>query len=62
MKLYAPISGVISRALVREGAYITKQARDQNRLATIVQLDPIQVVGRVPRFDVFRARRGPQEH
>src|SRR5262249_25167109 len=34
-KLYAPISGVISRPLIKEGAYITKEARDQSRLATI---------------------------
>jgi len=44
-KLYAPISGVISRPLIKEGAYITKEARDQSRLATIIQLDPIHVVG-----------------
>jgi RND family efflux transporter MFP subunit len=47
-KLYAPISGLISRPWVREGTYITKEARDQSRLATIVQLDPIHVVGRAP--------------
>src|SRR5215470_7818050 len=44
-KLYAPISGIISRPLIKEGAYITKEARDQSRLATIVQLDPINVIG-----------------
>jgi RND family efflux transporter MFP subunit len=48
MKLYAPISGVISRSLVREGAYITMQAREQSTLATISQLDPVHVIGRVP--------------
>src|SRR5262245_35121809 len=47
-KLHAPISGLISRPWVREGTYITKEARDQSRLATIVQLDPIHVVGRAP--------------
>src|SRR5215831_6027054 len=44
-KLYAPISGIISRSMVKEGTYITKEARDQSRLATIFQLDPILVVG-----------------
>ena len=34
MKLYAPISGIISRPLIKEGAYITKEARDQS-FATI---------------------------
>ena len=47
MKLYAPISGVISRPLIKEGAYITKEARDK-RLTTIVQLDPIHVIGQAP--------------
>src|SRR6516225_1199775 len=37
LKLYAPISGVISRPLINEGAYITKEARD-HRLAMIVRL------------------------
>src|SRR5262245_15941517 len=48
MKLYAPISGIISRPLVKEGTYITKETREQSRLATIVQLDPIDVIGRAP--------------
>src|SRR5262245_44232219 len=47
-KRYAPIAGLISRPWVKEGTYITKEARDQSRLATIVQLDPIHVVGRAP--------------
>lgn len=46
--LHAPISGVISAPLVKEGAYITMVAREQSRLATIVQLDPINVVAHVP--------------
>jgi RND family efflux transporter MFP subunit len=54
MKLYAPISGVISRPSIREGAYITKEARDQSRLATIVQLDPIHVVGQAPAAMYFQ--------
>ena len=54
MKLYAPISGIISRPLVNEGTYITKEARDQSRLATIVQLDPIHVVGQAPAAMYFQ--------
>src|SRR5262249_16967993 len=54
MKLYAPISGIISRSLIKEGAYITKEARDQSRLATIVQLDPIDVVGQAPAAMYFQ--------
>lgn len=56
MKLYASITGVISQPFVSQGTYITKEAREQSRLATIVQLDPIRVVGRVP-FSVYFARR-----
>jgi RND family efflux transporter MFP subunit len=56
MQLYAPIAGVIGRAFVNEGAYITKEARAQSRLATVVQLDPIQVIGQVP-YNVYYARR-----
>jgi len=55
MKLYAPITGAISQPFVNEGAYITKEARDQSRLAVIVQLDPIQVTGKVP-YAVYLAR------
>jgi RND family efflux transporter MFP subunit len=54
MKLYAPITGIISRAFIREGAYITKEARDQSRLATIIQLDPIHVVGQAPAAAYFQ--------
>jgi membrane fusion protein (multidrug efflux system) len=54
MKLYAPISGVISRPFIREGAYITKEARDQTRLAIVVQLDPIHVVGQAPVDKYFQ--------
>jgi RND family efflux transporter MFP subunit len=39
MKLYAPIAGIISRPLVKERTYITKETREQSRLAAIVQLD-----------------------
>jgi len=54
MTLYAPISGIISRPLVREGTYITMEVRDQSRLATIVQLDPIRVVGHAPATAYFQ--------
>jgi len=54
MKLYAPISGIVSRPFIKEGAYITKEARDQSRLATIVQLDPIDVIGQAPATMYFQ--------
>jgi multidrug efflux pump subunit AcrA (membrane-fusion protein) len=54
MNLYAPITGIIGRPLVKEGAYITKEARDQSRLATIAQLDPIHVVGQAPAVMYFQ--------
>jgi RND family efflux transporter MFP subunit len=54
MKLYAPITGIISRSLVNEGTYITKEARDQSRLATIVQLDPIRAIGQAPAAMYFQ--------
>jgi RND family efflux transporter MFP subunit len=56
MKLFAPIDGVISGPLVREGAYLTLEALGQNRLAVIFQLNPIQVVGEIP-FDSYLRRR-----
>jgi hypothetical protein len=40
--------------LVHEGTYITKETRDQSRLATIVQLDPIDVVGQAPAAMYFQ--------
>lgn len=54
MKLHAPISGLISRSLVNEGAYITKEARNQSYLATIVQLDPIRAIGQAPAAMYFQ--------
>jgi hypothetical protein len=39
---------------VKEGAYTTKEARDQSRLATIAQLDPIRAVGRAPASAYFQ--------
>jgi RND family efflux transporter MFP subunit len=55
-KLFAPIDGMISQPFVRQGAYLTLEALDQNRLAVIIQLDPIKVVGEVP-FDAYAERR-----
>jgi len=52
-KLYAPISGIISRPLIKEGAYITNEVRDQS-LATIAQLDPINVIGQPPVDKYFQ--------
>jgi membrane fusion protein (multidrug efflux system) len=48
MKLYAPISGVISRSFVPEGTFITKMARQQSSLAQITQRDQVRVVSRFP--------------
>ena len=56
--LYAPFDGVISEPYVNEGAYITKAAaREASRLATVTQLDPIRVTGRVP-FETYAAQSG----
>ena len=52
MKLYAPISGIISRSFVAEGAFITKEAREQSGMARITQLDPIRVIYHIP-FEVY---------
>jgi multidrug efflux pump subunit AcrA (membrane-fusion protein) len=53
MKLYAPITGVISRPLIKEGAYITEEARGQS-LANIFQLNPIHVIGQAPADKYFQ--------
>lgn len=61
--LYAPFGGIISEPFVNEGAYITKNARDESRLATVTQLDPIHVVTEVP-YSVYQdriARLGSEE-
>jgi RND family efflux transporter MFP subunit len=52
MKLYAPVSGIISRSFVAEGAFITKEAREQSGMALITQLNPIRVVYQIP-FGVY---------
>jgi multidrug efflux pump subunit AcrA (membrane-fusion protein) len=53
MKLYAPISGIIGRPLIKEGAYITKESREQI-FATIAQLNPIHVIGHAPVDKYFQ--------
>jgi RND family efflux transporter MFP subunit len=55
-KLFAPIGGIIGRSFILEGAYLTLEALDKNRLAVITQLNPIQVVADVP-FDSFLRSR-----
>jgi RND family efflux transporter MFP subunit len=52
MKLYAPINGIISRSFVAEGAFITKEAREQSGMALITQLNPIRVMYEIP-FGVY---------
>lgn len=54
--LFAPISGIVSQPFVREGAYITLEAMQKNRLAVVTQLDPIQVIGQIP-VDLYLHRR-----
>jgi membrane fusion protein (multidrug efflux system) len=56
MKLYAPISGIISRSYVSEGTFITKMARQQSSMAQIAQQDPVGVVSRVPVATTVSAR------
>jgi RND family efflux transporter MFP subunit len=56
MKLFAPINGMMSRPFVREGAYLTLPSLEQNRLALITQLDPIDVVAEIP-FEAYMKHR-----
>lgn len=53
--LYAPFDGLISKPFVNQGAYITKDARETSRLATLTQFDPIHVVTEVP-YDIYSRR------
>lgn len=53
--LYAPFDGIISKPFVNAGAYITKEARETSRLATVTQFDPIHVVAEVP-YDIYSRR------
>ena len=54
-RLFAPIDGVISAQFLKQGAYITPEFRVQS-LATIVQLDPIEVVAEIP-YETFLERQ-----
>jgi RND family efflux transporter MFP subunit len=56
MKIYAPFDGIMGRPLVHEGTSINKEARPDTTLATITQLDPIQVISQVP-YDIYASRR-----
>src|SRR5262245_39198761 len=42
----------------RDRSYITKEARDRSRLATVVQLDPIHVIGQAPAAMYFQRGGG----
>lgn len=53
MRLYAPISGIVSPPLISIGEYITRESREHSELATIAQLDPVHVIGRVPASAYF---------
>jgi RND family efflux transporter MFP subunit len=52
MTLYAPFSGIMSRPTVAEGAHLILQARESTGMATITELDPIQVKAWVP-YEVY---------
>jgi RND family efflux transporter MFP subunit len=52
LKRYAPFAGVMSRPTVAEGAHLIRQAREQTGMATITELDPIQVKATVP-YEVY---------
>ncbi|WP_420391745.1 efflux RND transporter periplasmic adaptor subunit [Acuticoccus sp.] len=56
LNLRAPISGIVSRPYVMENTYLTKEAREDTRMATIAQLDPIWLVAEVP-YEVYARRR-----
>jgi RND family efflux transporter MFP subunit len=56
MNLSAPFKGVMSHPFVKEGTYITQNARDQSALAQITQLNPILVRGQVP-YEMYHRRR-----
>ena len=54
-RLVAPIDGVIGPPSLSEGAYVTPESRVQS-LATIVQLDPIEVIAEVP-YETYLERQ-----
>jgi RND family efflux transporter MFP subunit len=51
-KRYAPFAGIISRSTVAEGAHLIRMARENTGMATITELDPIQVKAWVP-YEVY---------
>lgn len=53
--LHAPFDGIISAPFANEGAYITTDSREINRIATVTQLDPIHVVTEVP-YGIYARR------
>jgi membrane fusion protein (multidrug efflux system) len=52
LKRYAPFAGIMSRSTVAEGAHLIRQARENTGMATITELDPIQVKANVP-YEVY---------
>lgn len=52
LKRYAPFAGIMSRPTVAEGAHLIRQARENTGMATITELDPIQVKAWVP-YEVY---------
>lgn len=52
----APFSGMMSAPLVMENGFQEVSGRERIRMATITQLDPIQVVGEVP-YSTYAERR-----
>jgi membrane fusion protein, multidrug efflux system len=58
-KVFAPISGIISRSSVTEGALVT--ANQAMELATVTQLDPIYVDLTQSALDLLRMKRAMAE-
>jgi membrane fusion protein (multidrug efflux system) len=52
LKRYAPFAGIMSRSTVAEGAHLIRQARENTGMATITELDPIQVKANLP-YEVY---------
>jgi RND family efflux transporter MFP subunit len=52
LKRYAPFAGIMSRPTVAEGAHLIREARENTGMATITELDPIQVKTWVP-YEVY---------
>jgi RND family efflux transporter MFP subunit len=52
LKQYAPFAGIMSQPTVAEGAHLIREARENTAMATITELDPIQVKASVP-YEVY---------